>query len=63
MFINIVIIDIDRVVLRNWYESSNERSCGVAFGALKEYFFVVDGGTVRLSKDIHDLIGDWLCGG
>ena len=57
MFINILIIDIDRVVLRNWYESSSERSRGVAFEALNEYFFVVDCMTVRLPKDIHDLMG------
>jgi hypothetical protein len=57
MFINIVIIDIDRVVLRNRYETRSERSCGVAFGAPREYYFVVDCVTVRLPKDIHELIG------
>ena len=58
MFINIVIIDIDRVVLRNWYESSSEGSRGVAFGALNKYFFLFFGATVRLPKDILDSIGD-----
>ena len=57
MFINIVIIDIDRVVLRNRYETRSERSWGVAFNALREYYFVVDGVTVRLPKDIYDLMG------
>jgi hypothetical protein len=46
MFINIVIIDIDRVVLRNWYESSSERSCDVALGALGENYFSEDGAEV-----------------
>ena len=59
MFINIVIIDIDRVVLRNQYKTRNERSRGVAFGALNKYFFVVDCMTVRLPKDILDSIEDF----
>ena len=57
MFINIVIIDIDRTPTRKCYVSSGERSCGVAFGAPREYYFVVDGVTVRLPKDIYDLMG------
>ena len=57
MFIKIVIIDINRVVLRNRYETRSERSWGVAFNALREYYFVVDGVTVRLPKDIYDLMG------
>ena len=60
MFINIVIIDIDRTPTRKCYVSSGERSCGVAFGAPREYYFVVDCVTVRLPKDIHELMGAWL---